>query len=151
MTNDKLPVFCTLDIQVCSILNGEKLLAPPSSLWITKDSLGRPNGHQYLATASQVDDLLDHVRSYESPYMDLRPQVRRIEEKLLGEYAGLLIGNQCLDFGKQDGVTEMEEVSSLIQSCRETLPSIPFARISSSFSPPFSSILSSARASWPTA
>ena len=35
--------------------------------------------------------------------------MRGIERKLLSEYAGLLIGNQCVDFGKQDGVTEIEE------------------------------------------
>jgi hypothetical protein len=35
--------------------------------------------------------------------------MRRIEQRLLSDYAGALIGNQCLDFGKQDGVTEMEE------------------------------------------
>lgn len=35
--------------------------------------------------------------------------MRRIEEQLLFQYPGVLIGNQCLDFLKQDGVTEMEE------------------------------------------
>ena len=76
---------------------------------ITRDSLDRPNGHQYHATPEQVDSLLSHVLNYRSPYADLRPEVRRIEEKFLDEYAGLLIGNQCLDFAKQDGVTEIEE------------------------------------------
>ena len=97
------------DDPVCSILNGEKLLAPPSNLWITKNSLGQANGNQYFATPDQIQSLLQHIQTYHSPYTDLRPQFRRIEQKLLNEYAGLLIGNQCLDFGKQDGVTEIEE------------------------------------------
>lgn len=48
--------------------------------------------------------------TYTSPHSDLRSEIRRIESRLLGrEYAGLLIGNQCVDFAKQDGVTEIEE------------------------------------------
>ena len=100
------------DDPVCSILNGEKLVAPntPSDLRVTtKDSLGAANGRQHHATPSQVSSLLDHVRGYVSPYVDVRPQVRRIEERFLAEHAGFLIGNQAVDFAKQDGVTEMEE------------------------------------------
>ncbi|KAL3761781.1 hypothetical protein ACHAWU_001297 [Discostella pseudostelligera] len=94
---------------VCSILNGEKLPTTPSNLWITKNSFSQPNGHQYYASPTQVASLLHHIQSYTSPYTDLRPSMRRIEQRLLSDYAGALIGNQCLDFGKQDGVTEMEE------------------------------------------
>jgi len=100
------------DDPVCSILNGEKLLAPPSNLWITKNSLSQPNGNQYHATPAQISSLLTHIQTYtssSSDVKDLRPQIRRIEQRFLNEYAGLLIGNQCLDFCKQDGVTEMEE------------------------------------------
>jgi len=97
------------DDPICSILNGEKLLAPPSNLWITKNSLSQPNGHQYYSTPTQVQSILTHIQTYKSPYKDIRPQIRRIEQKFLHEYDGFLIGNQCLDFGKQDGVTEIEE------------------------------------------
>ncbi|KAL3772360.1 hypothetical protein ACHAW5_010362 [Stephanodiscus triporus] len=106
---DAFDIRSWYDRPVCSILNGERLLAPPSYLRITKDALDRPNGHQYHATPDQVDSLLDHVLNYRSTYADLRPEVRRIERKFLDEYAGLLIGNQCLDYSKQDGVTELEE------------------------------------------
>jgi hypothetical protein len=74
---------------------------------ITKNSFSQPNGHQYYASPSQVQSLLHHIQTYTSPYTDLRMSMRRIEQRLLTEYAGCLIGNQCLDFGKQDGVTEM--------------------------------------------
>ncbi|KAL7431676.1 hypothetical protein ACHAXM_002774 [Skeletonema potamos] len=94
---------------VCSILNGDKQLAPPSNLWITKNSLNQPNGHQYFATPKQIQSLLEHIQTYQSPYTDIRPQIRRIEQKFLNDYAGFLIGNQTLDFCKQDGVTEIEE------------------------------------------
>ena len=97
------------DEPVCSILNGDKQLAPPSNLWITKNSLNYPNGHQYFATPKQIQSLLEHIQTYNSPYTDIRPQMRHIEQKFLNEYAGFLIGNQTLDFAKQDGVTEIEE------------------------------------------
>ena len=76
---------------------------------ITKNSLSQANGNQYYATPDQIQSLLTHIQTFQSPYTDIRPQIRRIEQKFLTEYAGLLIGNQCLDFAKQDGVTEIEE------------------------------------------
>jgi hypothetical protein len=92
-----------------SILNGEKLPPSTPNLNITTDALSNPNGHQYYATPAQVSNLLSHIQTYRSPYLDIRPQIRRIESRFLNEYAGSLIGNQCLDFAKQDGITEMEE------------------------------------------
>ena len=106
LRNDAIEYLETFDKQswydapVCSILNGKRLVAPPSNLWITKNSLSQANGHQYFATPVQMQDLLHHVQTYTSPYTDLRPQMRRIEQQLLTKYAGLLIGNQCLDFAK---------------------------------------------------
>ena len=99
------------DEPITSILNGEKL-AGDGTLIETKNALGKTNGQQYLASSEQVEALRKHIETYKSPYTDLRPQMRRIETRLLGnEYAGFLIGNQCIDFQKQDGVTEMEEAT----------------------------------------
>ncbi len=55
---------------------------------------------------------MNHILTYRSPHRDLRSEVRRIESRLFSEHAGLLIGNQCVDFAKQDGVTEIEECVS---------------------------------------
>ena len=51
--------------------------------------------------------------------MATRAPVRAAEAQLLEDAraAGMLIGNQALDFGKQDGVTEIEE--SLEANCIE--------------------------------
>lgn len=76
----------------------------------TVDALGRVNGRQEYATQSQVDAIKGHVRTYKSPSIDYRQELRRVEQRLLSpEFSGFLIGNQCLDFQKQDGVTEIEE------------------------------------------
>lgn len=106
---DEFDVQKWYDDPVTTILKGEKLVSPPSNLWITKDALAKSNGHQYLATPEQVGQLEEHIKTYRSPYKDIRDPLRRIEHKLLTEHAGFLIGNQCVDFQKQDGVTEMEE------------------------------------------
>lgn len=76
----------------------------------TVNALGEENGSQLLASPEQVEMLKQHIREFDSPYKDLRVPVRKIEDALLSEkYAGFLIGNQCLDFMKQDGITEIEE------------------------------------------
>jgi hypothetical protein len=62
-----------------------------------------------LATPEQVALLKEHISTYKSSSRDLREPLRRIEQKFLTEYTGFLIGNQCIDFGKQDGITEIEE------------------------------------------
>jgi hypothetical protein len=79
----------------------------------TVNALGDVNGRQEHATLEQIKLLKDHISTYKSNQKDLREPIRRIEQKLLSkQYAGFLIGNQCLDFQKQDGVTEMEESTS---------------------------------------
>ena len=90
-------------------MNGAKL--PPKGDKVdTTDAFGNVNGSQYLASAEQVQQLKDHITTYQSNTKDLREPLRQIESLLLSDkYTGLLIGNQCVDFGKQDGVTEIEE------------------------------------------
>jgi hypothetical protein len=75
----------------------------------TENALGKVNGRQEYATPEQVQLLKNHITNFRSPAKDLREPLRRIEQKLLNEYAGFLIGNQCMDFQKQDGITEIEE------------------------------------------
>ena len=72
----------------------------------TINALGDVNGKQLLASPEQVELLKQHIISYVSPYVDLRQELRIVEKQLLSEYAGFLIGNQCIDFQKQDGITE---------------------------------------------
>jgi hypothetical protein len=95
--------FCA---KIVSLLKGEMLTGGVEA--DTKNALGLTNGKQMLATKDQVEQLKQHIRTYQSPYNDLRQEMRSVEEKLF-ENAGFLIGNQTLDFQKQDGVTEMEE------------------------------------------
>ena len=75
----------------------------------TVNALGEVNGTQIFATTDQLDSIQHHVNTFTSPASDLREPMRRVEQAFLNEYAGFLIGNQCLDFQKQDGVTELEE------------------------------------------
>eukprot|EP00967_Tisochrysis_lutea_P027062 scaffold31318_cov28-Tisochrysis_lutea.AAC.1 len=57
----------------------------------------------------RVQAMIDHAQHYVGPRDDFRKAVRDAEDRMLGEHAGELIANQVLDFGKQDGVTEIEE------------------------------------------
>ena len=75
----------------------------------TVNALGAVNGSQILATPAQVEQLKQHIRTHTSPTTDLRGAIRQIEQDLFTDWPGFLIGNQCVDFQKQDGMTEIEE------------------------------------------
>lgn len=93
--------------QIVTLLHGQKLTgAEPVP---TTNALGVVNGNQVLAQPEQCEMIKQHIRTFQSPYTDLREPIRQIEHIFLTEYAGDLIGNQCMDFMKQDGITEIEE------------------------------------------
>jgi hypothetical protein len=75
----------------------------------TVGALGNVNGQQMLASADQVALIKQHIQTFQSGETDLRAPIRQIEQLLFTKHIGYLIGNQCIDFQKQDGVTEMEE------------------------------------------
>lgn len=99
------------DNPMVTILQGEKFPIEKSTLVETKDAFANTNGLQQLATKEQVEQLIHAISTQTSSHTDLRQPVRAIEDELLTTYAGCLIGNQCLDFGKQDGITEIEEAT----------------------------------------
>lgn len=94
------------DDPVCTLIRGQAL--KKGDTVDTVDAFGNINGKQILATPEVVNQIVDHVKGL-SPGKDYRAAIRRIEERLLSEHAAFLIGNQALDFYKQDGVTEIEE------------------------------------------
>uniref|UniRef100_A0A7S2WTZ2 Aldehyde dehydrogenase domain-containing protein n=2 Tax=Rhizochromulina marina TaxID=1034831 RepID=A0A7S2WTZ2_9STRA len=75
----------------------------------TVDAFGKVNGKQLLSSESVIDQVISHAKSFVPAKNDMRAEVRAIEAKFMSDHAGFLIGNQALDFGKQDGVTEIEE------------------------------------------
>lgn len=96
------------DDPIVSLLNGKELRG--GATVDTVDALGRVNGRQDYATKEQIEALKQHIQTYQPPQQDYREAMRQVEQRLLSpEFSGLLIGNQCLDFSKQDGVTEIEE------------------------------------------
>ena len=88
-------------VQGCKLRNGD--------LHTTVDAFGRVNGQILFANPSEVKKLIHHLTTYRSPYVDLREKLAHIEEELLTTHVAFLIGNQAMDFAKQDGVTEIEE------------------------------------------
>jgi len=88
-------------VQGCKLRNG--------ALHTTVDAFGRVNGQILFANPSEVKELVHHLTTYQSPYVDLREKLACIEEELLTTHVAFLIGNQAMDFVKQDGVTEIEE------------------------------------------
>eukprot|EP00930_Biecheleria_cincta_P027468 TRINITY_DN19297_c0_g3_i1.p1 TRINITY_DN19297_c0_g3~~TRINITY_DN19297_c0_g3_i1.p1 ORF type:complete len:745 (-),score=116.88 TRINITY_DN19297_c0_g3_i1:91-2283(-) len=103
---EKFDAKVWFDDPVCTIIKGKVLTEGEHGT--TVDAFGAENGRQILASPGVVDTVLQHVRSL-GTVRDLRDQVRRVEARLLSEHAAMLIGNQAIDFHKQDGVTEIEE------------------------------------------
>eukprot|EP00051_Salpingoeca_urceolata_P027661 m.482631 g.482631 ORF g.482631 m.482631 type:complete len:750 (+) comp22620_c0_seq1:100-2349(+) len=95
------------DDPVQSLVNGKPL--PHGKEVATQDAFNTDNGKQILASDEALETLANHLRSYTSSARDLRKPFRAIERTLLTTHAGELIGNQAVDFHKQDGITEIEE------------------------------------------
>jgi len=97
---------------VATLLRGARPAADGGETALpTADAFERENGAALNASAAQVDAIIAHMNGYAPPAgrVDWRAEVRSMEAEVFGEHAGLLIGNQAMDFGKQDGVTEIEE------------------------------------------
>jgi hypothetical protein len=95
----------------------------------TYNAMGVVNGKQIFANPTQIALLQAHIESYQYQYRtitkksttasssssseldiyDLRKPIRYVEDILFNRHVGYLIGNQCIDFCKQDGITEIEE------------------------------------------
>lgn len=95
------------DEPVTSLLRGTTLTG--GTRVETIDAFGRANGAQLLASEAEMQTIIEHAELFVGTPRDLRSAVRRAEASMLGEHAGALVANQALDFGKQDGVTEIEE------------------------------------------
>jgi hypothetical protein len=92
---------------VCTILNGVR--REEGKRFRTVDWAQKENG-EYIASG---DDMLhEFIKFYQvfKPKRDYREAIRKIDHELMNlPLAGVIIGNQSLDFGKQDGITEIEE------------------------------------------
>merc|ERR1719419_1407571 len=75
----------------------------------TIDAFGKDNGEQILAPYELVSEVIAHLSTFKPPTRDYRSQIRKIEDEFLTSLAGEIIGNQLLDFHKQDGITEVVE------------------------------------------
>lgn len=68
----------------------------------TVNAFHATNGKLVLATQEEVDNVITHLQSYVPPKKALFSQIRAVEDEILSvENAAFLVGNQCLDFGKQ--------------------------------------------------
>lgn len=94
---------------VVTVINGERF--PDGEVVDTVDAFEKSVGKMVLAPADVVDKVIGHVAQWASKdgNNDLRVKVREVEERLMSVHVAKLIGNQAMDFHKQDGITEIEE------------------------------------------
>ena len=103
------------DIPIVSYLHGELLEKEQQEIIPTIDAFGRENGKQVLATKSGVDKIIHFMQNAKDFHKGVNKdylQAGREIDAILCDHARLapvIIGNQCLDFQKQDGITEIEE------------------------------------------
>eukprot|EP01134_Creolimax_fragrantissima_P001196 CFRG1196T1 len=100
------------DAPIVTTLKGSSRASddPDAKVITTTDAFKTENGLQMLSGPTVVNEVIAHIQTYRAPSTDLREVVRAVERDLLfDENAAMLIGNQAMDFGKQDGVTEIEE------------------------------------------
>lgn len=96
------------DDPVCTLLEGKEYRE--GRVVETVNAFNEQNGKLILSPSDVVDKIIDHMHNYRPPKTDYRKEMREIEQKLLSpHFAAMLVGNQALDFMKQDGITEMEE------------------------------------------
>mmetsp|Transcript_19983 Transcript_19983/g.52332 ORF Transcript_19983/g.52332 Transcript_19983/m.52332 type:complete len:740 (-) Transcript_19983:434-2653(-) len=91
---------------VTTVVNGSKLSGGASESTI--DAFNYENGTIVMATDAEVDAIIAHMKAFK-PQRDYRDAVRKVEAELFEKFPAQLIGNQAVDFRKQDGVTEIEE------------------------------------------
>jgi hypothetical protein len=91
---------------VTTIVNGNELTHGNNIP--TLDAFEFKNGKIKIANDAEVDTIIAHMKNFQ-PNRDYRESVRRVEAELFETYPAALIGNQAMDFRKQDGVTEIEE------------------------------------------
>jgi hypothetical protein len=75
----------------------------------TVDAFNRVNGKQILAAKHEVDLVIGHIHNYQPPRKDLRAEVRAMDWRFMTIAAPTIVGNQAIDFEKQDGITEIDE------------------------------------------
>ena len=97
---------------VATILNGQILGG--GKVEETVDAFERQNGELISATPAELEAVASHISSYKPAKTDLRQEVRAMEAEIFDVFGDspwphFLVGNQALDFKKQDGVTEVEE------------------------------------------
>jgi len=96
---------------ICTIVNGVRYTG--GKVVDTVDTNGVVNGKQIIADAAAYAAIEAAMRPKALEHrglFDQRVAVRRLETELLSPgNAAVLVGNQMLDFKKQDGVTEIEE------------------------------------------
>jgi len=96
------------DRPVVSIVNGEQMTG--GKVQQTVDAFSVENGSQVLSTPEQADAVLRHIQTFRPPKTDYRAEFARIDQTVLSlPFAAEIIGNQALDFRKQDGITEVFE------------------------------------------
>jgi hypothetical protein len=92
---------------VSTVLRGKELEG--GTTINTVSAFNEVNGTQRISTEAEVDAIIAHMKAFRPSRKDYRSVMRAVEDILLRDHAVELVVNQAEDFGKQDGITEIEE------------------------------------------